>query len=223
MVDSVCQPLDSKKESLPVQTATFPPYLFFFSSLNSVDGFSWKAKPFWEWQLPFQWPWFPVPPPLCWLMPSWPLEEPCQPERFPVIPAHAPFETPESEELWQNRVGWCQESPVIRRGPLLKKPSVELRRWGLTPNLPPSSRGKCSLCFLKLAVGDLADHGVEKFSQAGTKSLPFPEDWTELMWMFCFSRQVTLDIFPSLFNHLKGHSNLLQSTVELQLGISCGV
>lgn len=77
--------------------------------------------------------------------------------------------------------------------------------------------------FIRTENSTLADCGVEKFSQAGTKSLPFPEDWTELMWIFCFSRQVTLDIFPSLFNHLKGHSNLLQSTVELQLGISCGV
>ena len=43
--------------------------------------------------------------------------------------------------------------PVVRRGPLLKKPSEELCRRRLTPNLP-SPRGRCSPCFSKVAVGD---------------------------------------------------------------------
>ena len=141
----------------------------FFSSLISVGGFSWKVQPFWEWKLPSQWRWLSVPPPLCWLMPSWPQEEPCQPNQLPVIPAYAPLETPESTETWQNREGWCQESPVIWWGLLLKKPSEELGLLWLTPNLP-FPLGRCSLCFSKVAVGDLADCGVEKFSQAGTKS-----------------------------------------------------
>ena len=50
-----------------------------FSSLVSVGGFSWKVQPFQEWKLPFQWQWFSVPSPLCWLMPSWPREEARQP------------------------------------------------------------------------------------------------------------------------------------------------
>ena len=86
-----------------------------------------------------------------------------------MIPAYAPLEAPESTESWRNREGWCQEPPVIQRDPLLKKPSEELCLQRLTPNLP-SPWGRCSPCFSKVSVGDLADCGVEKFSQAGTKS-----------------------------------------------------
>lgn len=62
---------------------------------------------------------------------------------------------PGSKQLFKYMVTTAgnDSPPVVRRGPLLKKPSEELCRRRLTPNLP-SPRDRCSPCLSKVAIDD---------------------------------------------------------------------